>query len=134
MKTRVLQCSMIAAVTLLSGCATPRDQCISNATQEYRNAETAMVTAQGNVNRGYALFTERVPYTITSTCYRNHPYTHVGIPYACPSTQYRTQTTPVPINVAEERKKVAEYQKLLPKLRQQASTQVQQCKAQFPET
>jgi|UPI00056C8AC8 hypothetical protein len=134
MKKRAVQCSLVVAVALLSGCATPRDQCISNATQLYRNAETALATAQGNINRGYALHTERVPYTVMRTCYRNYPYTYGGIPYACPSTQFRTQTTPVPIDVAEERTKLAQYQKLLPKLRQEAGAQVQQCKAQFPET
>lgn len=133
MDKRVVQCSLVAAVALLSGCATPRDQCISNATQLYRNAETALATAQGNINRGYALHTERVPYTVAGTCYRNAPYGYAAIPYYCPSTHYRTQTTPVPIDVAEERQKVTQYQKMLPQLRRQASLQVEQCKAQFPE-
>jgi hypothetical protein len=48
-------------------------------------------------------------------------------------TQYRTQTTPVAINVAEERRKVAQYQQMLPQLRQQANARVQTCNAQFPE-
>ena len=55
------------------------------------------------------------------------------IPYSCPVTQYQTQTTPVAINVAEERRKVAEYQKMLPQLRQQANARIQACNARFPE-
>lgn len=92
-----------------------------------------MATAEGNISRGYALHTQTVPYTVMSTCFRNDRYRNIAIPYPCPSTQYRTQTTPVAIDVSEERRKLADYQKILPQLRAQAQVQVQQCVAQFPE-
>jgi hypothetical protein len=127
--------SLILVVSLgfLTACATPREQCIAGATQEYRNVEAAIATAQGNIARGYALHTQTVPYTVTSTCYRNDPYRNLVLPYPCPSTQYRTQTTPVAIDVPEERRKLADYQKILPQLKARAQVQVQQCMAQFPE-
>lgn len=123
----------VLAAAVLSGCATPKQQCISDATRQLRSVESALVTAQGNVDRGYALHTQRVPYTVGRICYDTHPRTHALIPYSCPVTQYRTQTTPVAINVAEERRKVAEYRQMLPQLRQQANARVQACNAQFPE-
>ena len=123
----------VLAAAFLSGCATPKQKCISDATQQLRGVESALGTAQGNVSRGYALHTQRVPYTVGSICYHNYPRTHALIPYSCPVTQYRTQTTPVAINVAEERRKVAQYQQMLPQLRQQANARVQTCNAQFPE-
>lgn len=133
MSSRLKLLPLIAAAALLSACATPREQCISGATEQYRSVETAMATAQGNIARGYALHTQTVPYTVTSTCYRNDPYRNLVLPYPCPSTQYRTQTTPVAIDVSEERRKLADYQKILPQLKEQAQAQVQQCMAQFPE-
>lgn len=133
MNCRLVSTLSVAAIALLSACATPREQCISNASQQLRSVETAMATAQGNISRGYALHTQSVPYTVPTTCYRNDPYRNISIPYPCPSTQYRTQTTPVAIDVSEERRKLADYQKMLPQLREQARIQVAQCVAQFPE-
>ncbi|MAN99433.1 hypothetical protein [uncultured Roseovarius sp.] len=133
MSIRLASLTIIGSLGLLAACATPREQCIAGATQDYRSVETAMATAQGNIARGYALHTQTVPYTVTSTCYRNDPSRNIVLPYPCPSTQYRTQTTPVAIDVSEERRKLADYQKMLPQLRKQAQIQVQRCEAQFPE-
>ena len=133
MSIRLASLTIIGSLGLLAACATPREQCIAGATQDYRSVETAMATAQDNIARGYALHTQTVPYTVTSTCYRNDPYRNIVLPYPCPSTQYRTQTTPVAIDVSEERRKLADYQKMLPQLRKQAQIQVQQCEARFPE-
>lgn len=133
MNTRIASLIKVASLGLLAACATPREQCIAGATQDYRSVEAAIATAQGNIARGYALHTQTVPYTVPSTCYRNDPYRNIVIPYPCPTTQYRTQTTPVAIDVSEERRKLADYQKILPQLRKQAQVQVQQCVAQFPE-
>lgn len=133
MMKRVLGCGALSAVVMLTGCATPKQQCISQATQELRSTENALETAQANVARGYAVHTQRVPYTVSTICYRTHPGTHAAIPYSCPTTQFRTQTTPVAIDVAEERRKIEEFQRLLPQLRDVADVGVGQCNAQFPE-
>lgn len=126
-------CFLLSVAALLSGCATPKQQCLSGATQELRSVERALETAQGNIARGYAVHTQRVPYTVANTCYRSHPRTHAAIPYSCPSTYYRTQTTPVAIDVAEERRKAEEYRRMLPRLREEARAGIRQCHAQFPE-
>ena len=133
MNKRLISCFAALAAAVLSGCATPKQRCISDATRQLRSVESALVTAQGNIARGYAVHTQRVPYTVGRVCYHTHPRTHAVLPYSCPITQYRTQTTPVAINVAEERRKVAEYQQMLPQLRQQADARIGQCNAQFPE-
>ena len=133
MDRRLMYCFSVLAAGVLSGCATPKQECIAGATRQLRSVESALVTAQGNIDRGYAIHTQRVPYTIGQICYDTYRTTHAVIPYSCPVTQYRTQTTPVPINVTEERRKVAEYQQMLPELRQQAYAGIQACNAQFPE-
>lgn len=133
MDKRVMYCFAGLAAVLLSGCATPKQKCISDATRQLRSVESALETAQGNIARGYAVYTQRVPYTVGRICYNTHPRTNAVIPYSCPMTQYWTQTTPVAIDVAEERRKVAEYQQMLPQLRQQANARIRQCHAQFPD-
>ena len=68
---------------LLAACATPREQCISRATSELRTTQAALAEARDNVARGYAVFRERVPYTVYDTCYRRH-HAHGGLlPYPC---------------------------------------------------
>jgi len=133
MKFPVPSCLALAAILALSACATPKQQCTASATQELRSVESALATAQGNITRGYALHSQSVPYTVNHTCCRRYPNTRTVIPYSCPSTYYRTQTTPVAIDVAEERKKAAQYREMLPQLREKASTRVAQCNAQFSE-
>ncbi|MEI4232659.1 hypothetical protein [Roseovarius sp. D22-M7] len=126
-------CLALAAALVLSACATPKQQCINDATQQLRSTENALATAQGNISRGYALHSQSVPYTVSHTCYRQYPHTNTVIPYSCPSTHYRTQTTPVAIDVAEERRKAARYREILPGLREAAAARIAQCNAQFPE-
>jgi len=133
MATRFTYSIAVLAAALLSGCATPKQRCLSDATQELRSVESALATARGNINRGYAIHTQRVPYTVGHICYHTHPKTHSLIPYSCPVTQYRTQTTPVAIDVAEERRKVAELEGMLPELRQETNARLKACNAQFPE-
>ncbi len=86
-----------------------------------------------NIARGYAVHRQSVPYTVPDTCYRTDPYTNDMIPYSCPKTAYRTQETPVAIDVAQERKKLSGYQKLLPKFKAQAEAGTRQCIAQYPD-
>ncbi len=133
MKIPVPPCLALAATLVLAACATPRQQCINDATQQVRSVESALSTAQGNISRGYALHRQSVPYTVNHTCYREYPHTRTVIPYSCPSTYYRTQTTPVAIDVAEERRKAAQYREVLSGLREAAAARVAQCSAQFPE-
>ena len=133
MKISVPSCLALAATLVLTACATPKQKCVSDATQQLRSVESALATAQGNISRGYALHSQSVPYTVNHTCYRQYPNTRTVIPYSCPSTYYRTQTTPVAIDVAEERRKAERYRQLLPGLREEASARVAQCNAQFPE-
>lgn len=131
-KSRIV--SWLALSALLAACATPRQQCISNATSEVRQVRNALLTAQENVARGYAIHKQSVPYTVQRICYRIDPATSASVPYPCPQTAYRIQTTPVAIDVAQERVKIAEYKRILPRLAATAETKVRQCEAAFPET
>ena len=117
---------------LLAACATPREQCISRATSELRTTQAALAEARDNVARGYAVFRERVPYTVYDTCYRRH-HAHGGLlPYPCPRTHYRTKSTPVPINVAEERRKIRALERQIPAQERRAKAGLAQCEVAYP--
>ena len=125
-----------AAVTvlllLLGACSTPRDRCIAAATDSYESVAFVILDLRQTIARGYALHRERVPYTIHETCYRTDSYTGDLVPYSCPSTAYRTTTTPVAVDIDEERRKLADYEQLLPKVRAEAAAGVAQCERPFP--
>ncbi|NNE52014.1 MAG: hypothetical protein HKN30_06375, partial [Sulfitobacter sp.] len=102
------------------------------ATAELRATRIALAEARDNVARGYAVFRQRVPYTVYDTCYRRHRQHRGLIPYPCPRTYYRTISTPVAINVAEERKKIRALQRQLPALERRAQAGVAQCNVAYP--
>jgi Tfp pilus assembly protein PilP len=81
---RSLFITAAAALPLvLSACATPQEQCISRVTADLRNTRAALVTAQENVARGYALHREREPYTVYETCFRTNA-NGARIAFPCP--------------------------------------------------
>src|SRR6056297_1080886 len=116
--------SALVLTSLVAACSTPRESCISDATSDYRTLQSLISEAQQNISRGYALHSETVPYTVQGICYRTDPNTYQSIPYSCPSTQYRTQTTPVSIDVNAERAKLKRYQTFLPEYAAQANAAV----------
>jgi hypothetical protein len=124
--------AVLVLVPLIAGCSTPLEKCVASASENYRTLENAISTTQGNITRGYAEHKSTVPYTVQQICYRTDPHTKANVPYSCPQTYYRTQITPVAIDVVQERVKLAEYKKLLPKLSARANAGIKQCEAQFP--
>lgn len=124
----------ISLFGVIAGCTTPLEQCNATATQEYRTIVAAVNEAQDNVTRGYAVHTTSVPYTVHQTCYRNDPVTFALIPYSCPQTHYRKQSTPVAIDVNQERQKLRRLQAALPELERRAQAGLAQCASQYPKS
>jgi hypothetical protein len=118
---------------LLAACATPRETCIRGATADLRATQAALSEARENVARGYAVFSQQVPYTVYATCYRTDA-AGARVPFPCPQTAYRTESTPVAIDVAEERGKIRALERRLPALERQARAGVAQCEATYPAT
>jgi hypothetical protein len=117
---------------LLAACSTPRERCIDGATERYRTVASLISELRQTIARGYALHRERVPYTRFDICFWSDPHTGHARPYSCPHTAWRTVTTPVAVDIAQERAKLAEYERLLPELRAEAAAGVAQCETVFP--
>jgi len=117
----------LTAVWALSSCSTPLQDCVSRATGDYNSTVQAISVAQGNVARGYAISYQSVPYQSIGVCYNGYGS------YSCMQTNYRTQESPVSIDVSEERYKIQQYSAMLPALKRQAEAGSAQCQKEFPE-
>ena len=120
--------AILPALAILAACATPQEQCINTASNEVRSIRKGISTAQGNVARGYAIYRSTQSYQVPDICYDSDEK-----PYRCFETEYRTIETPVTINVAEERRKLANLKKRLPAAMRQMNAGVASCRTQFPE-
>lgn len=116
-----------AILALLSSCSTPLEQCLTTANSEYYAISSGIAESERNVTRGYAVHSQTVPYTYTGSCYDYY----IGS-YSCPQTGYRTQETPVAIDVNEERRKLSSLRKMLPAASTRANAAAEQCRATYP--
>lgn len=130
MKRALIKTSLsLAALGLVGACATPKEQCISQATLNLRTLNGLISETEGNISRGYAIHKQSVPYTYSGTCYNER----LGA-YACPKTGSRIQETPVPIDVSDQRKRLGSLKKQLPEAKRVAAHKVKQCEATYPES
>ncbi len=120
--------AILPALALLAACATPQEQCINTATNEVRAINSAISTAKGNIARGYAIHRSTQSFEVPTVCYDAEKK-----PYKCYEFDTRTVETPVSINVAEERRKLASLQKRMPAATRKMKAGVASCRAQFPE-
>lgn len=116
----------------LTACATPREQCISDATSQLRVINGLVNETQGNLARGYAIAEQQEVRTLDRTCRgRNEDGSTFRFP--CDETETITTTKPVAIDLNAEQAKLnslLERQRLVKASSDQA---VGQCIAVHPE-
>ncbi|WP_322893963.1 MULTISPECIES: hypothetical protein [unclassified Yoonia] len=123
---------IILPLLALAACATPREQCISQATRDLRVLNNLVSETQANLARGYALDEQQQVRTIRKTC-RGQNSDGTTFRYRCDETESFTTTRPVAIDLNVEQ---AKMNSLLQRQQQQraASDQtVLQCIAIHPE-
>lgn len=116
----------------LAACATPREQCISQATRDLRVLNNLVTETQGNLARGYALVEEQQVRTVRQTC-RGRNSDGTTFRYRCNETETFTTRRPVAIDLNVEQ---AKMNSLLQRQQQQRATSdqvVAQCIAIHPE-
>ena len=118
---------VLGAIAFLAGCLSPQESCINDATRQTRALSDAIVETQGNISRGFAIHSQRIPYTYPGVCHSSYGS------YTCPQTGYRTQETPVAVSVAEERVKLASLRTQLNTVQRESNAAIAQCRAQYPE-
>ncbi len=118
----------IPSLAFLAACATPQERCINSATNEVRTLQKLIATSEGNIARGYAIHKQEQPYKVASICYDKDKK-----PYACLETEFRTVETPVTIDIAEERRKLAQLKHRLPDAKRRMNDGIKRCRVQYPE-
>lgn len=118
----------LTVLTMLSACATPQQQCIATASAETRALQAQIKETQATIARGYAVHEQSVPYTSTNICYDGKKQR-----YLCPRTEFRRIETPVSVDIAAEKAKLAQLKTRFSKAQPKALSGIETCKKAHPE-
>ena len=117
-----LTLTCLTAIIMVSGCLSPREQCVSDAKIPQRLAMKERGLVAQNLDRGYAIHTQQVPYSYQGQCQdANLKY------YPCIVNGYRTQETPVPIDMKRERRKLRKLDARISLILENERRQLAQC-------
>ncbi|MFV2002532.1 MAG: hypothetical protein ACC619_06080 [Paracoccaceae bacterium] len=116
------------ALLFLAACATPLEQCISNATQDLRVLNGLITTTQGNIQRGYAIVVQEYFVTEQQVCGElNGEAVYCDVPVV----QNREVASAIDLNV--ERAKLVSMRAKQRELSAQAEAGITRCRAENPE-
>ena len=122
----------LLALLALAACQTPRESCISEASEELRTVEALIAETRGNIGRGYALETDQEVRVIRTTCtVELDDGTEARVP--CDRTDVDDVERPVAIDLNAERLKLESLLEQRGRLRAQQEVAVRNCVAIYPE-
>ena len=117
-----LTLTCLTAIIMVSGCLSPREQCVSDAKIPQRLAMKERGLVAQNLVRGYAIHKQQVPYSYQGQCQdANLKY------YPCIVNGYRTQETPVPIDMKREEAKLRKLDARISLILENERRQLAQC-------
>jgi len=112
----------------LAGCATPQEQCISNASREINVLERLIAQTEANVERGYGLKTiERVVPDGYYNCGTKEK------PVRCAKTKTERKRVPVAIDLNDEQSKLNSLIARRNADVQAVGATIAQCRAVYPD-
>ncbi len=123
---------LMLPLALLAACATPREQCINDATRDLRVLSLLIEETRANLARGYALEEQQVVRTISDTCTARNEDGEV-FTFSCPKTRTFTRTIPVAIDLDAERAKLESLEERFLEMQAASNQAVAQCIALYPE-
>ncbi|AXC50696.1 hypothetical protein DRW48_14295 [Paracoccus suum] len=135
-RNRTMLPMALALVAALGACGTPKEQCVSRNTQEYRTLARLLAEVEGNLARGYAWDERPVTTTEWRECrdvVRGRDGRPVVIPRPCLRDVTEMERFRVPIDPAAEARKAAGLRKRLDALRPHAEAVLRACTAAYPE-
>ena len=117
-----LTLTCLTAIIMVSGCLSPREQCVSDAKIPQRLAMKERGLVAQNLGRGYAIHKQQVPYSYQGQCQdANLKY------YPCIVNGYRTQEIPVPIDMKREEAKLRKLDARISLILENERRQLAQC-------
>ena len=112
----------LTAIVILSGCASPRELCVSEAKSPRSMAMNDRNMVAKNLERGYAVHSQQVPYSYEGQCQDDYlKY------YSCTVNSTRTQETPVPIDMQREETKLEQLDARIERLAENERSQIAEC-------
>ena len=121
----------VLSLAVLAACATPQEQCISDATKNLRVINALVSETRANMTRGYALeevqTVRSVPQTCTGETASGDPYT-----YRCDRTETITSTRPVAIDLNAEQAKLTSLLDRQAQAQAASDAAVAQCRITYP--
>lgn len=127
-----MRLAVLALPLLVAACATPREQCINDATRELRVVNELIAETQGNINRGYALAETQEVQVINSTCTGTNEDGST-FTFPCQETVTIDREVPVAIDVGAEQSKLQSLLDQQRRLQSAADAAIQQCIVIHPE-
>ena len=110
----------------LAGCSA-RDLCIAEARSELRTLDRLVAETRATIARGYAVEERTVPERIFTRC-RDAD----GDLGPCWVTVPRTERRPVTVDIAEERRKLAQLEARRAEEAAAAAERIRRCRARYP--
>jgi hypothetical protein len=123
---------IILPLVALAACATPREQCIADATRDTRILSSLINETQANLSRGYALEERQDVRTRTRFC-RGENSDGTTFKYPCNETETFTTTQPVAIDLSAEQAKLRSLEERFASTQVISNQVVLQCIAIHPE-
>ena len=117
---------------VLTACATPREQCISEVTRDTRILSSLINETRANLARGYAIEREQDVRTIRRTC-RGRNDDGTIFTFRCDETDTFTTSVPVAIDLNAERAKLESLEERFVQSQAASNQAVAQCIALYPE-
>ena len=118
--------ALLPLLLTLAACATPQEVCVNRALAEVRAIEFRIATVSRNIDRGYAVHRSRNPRVGVVACSGGDNFR------ICQKISDGPRETPVAIDVADERRKLAELQARLADARARAAANVAACRVANP--
>ena len=116
----------LAAIPFVLAC-TPLEQCQRAAQSPLRATERAIVRVAGNIDRGYAIHKRQVRVDVPKSCTNKD-----GEKYTCWQSDWEWEETPVSIDVAAEKEKLAGLNARRAELARGVAQQLSACSAAHP--
>lgn len=113
----------------LVACATPRQQCINDATRDLQVLDRLIIETRQNLERGFAVEQEVVPRVGFTYCFGNQG-SNVGLSF-CSNNSTQVRNRPVAIDPEAERRKLAELEARRVEVAAQTQRALAACEAQF---
>ena len=122
----------ILPLAALAACATPREQCLSQATRDARINAALIAEVEGNISRGFGVEVEERVRRVPRRC-RGETESGEPVITECDDVRIDKVRKPVALDLNAERAKLRRLLAERDRIAARTGTAVSQCQALYPE-